>query len=93
MPAGKILDSIGAKNWQVGSAQVSSIHANFIINLGAANSQDVCKLMAKLQEATYEKYNVLLKPEIKPVGVFNKSEAIIWTNADQTINNSFIITE
>ena len=93
MSAGKLLDSIGAKNWKVGSAQVSSIHANFIINLGNANSQDVCKLMTKLQEAVYEKYNILLKPEIKPLGVFKESETIIWTNADQTLKSSFIITK
>lgn len=93
MPAGKILDSLGAKNWAVGLAQVSSIHANFIINLGNANSHDVCKLITKMQESTYEKYNVLLKPEIKPLGCFSKDEAIIWTNADQTINSSFIITK
>lgn len=93
MPAGKILDLIGAKNWKVGDAQVSSVHANFIINLGGANSQDVCKLINKLQETALEKYNVLLKPEIKPLGVFKESEAIIWTNADQTLNSSFIITK
>ncbi len=93
LPAGKILDSIGAKNWTIGSAQVSSIHANFIINLGNANSHDVCKLINKMQETTYEKFNVLLKPEIKPLGVFKESESIIWTNADQTSNSSFIITK
>ncbi|OGI10625.1 MAG: UDP-N-acetylenolpyruvoylglucosamine reductase [Candidatus Melainabacteria bacterium RIFCSPLOWO2_02_FULL_35_15] len=93
MPAGKILDSIGAKNWTIGAAQVSSIHANFIINLGSADSQDVCKLISKMQESTFEKYNILLKPEIKPLGVFKESEAIIWTNADQTTNSSFIITK
>ena len=93
IPAGKLLDSIGAKNWQVGSAQVSSMHANFIINLGNANSQDVCKLISKMQQAALKKYNVLLKPEIKPLGVFDKSEAIIWTNSDQTVNSSFIITK
>ena len=93
MPAGKILDSIGAKNWTVGAAKVSSIHANFIINLGGANSQDVCKLISQMQKSTFEKYNILLKPEIKPLGVFKESEAIIWTNADQTLNSSFIITK
>ncbi len=93
MPAGKILDLIGVKNWKVGDAQVSSVHANFIINLGGANSQDVCELINKLQETAFEKYNVLLKPEIKPLGVFKESEAIIWTNADQTLNSSFIITK
>ncbi|KAF0193737.1 MAG: UDP-N-acetylmuramate dehydrogenase [bacterium] len=93
LPAGKILESIGAKKWTIGDAQVSSVHANFIINLGSANSQDVCKLISKMQETTLEKYNVLLKPEVKPLGIFDKSEAIIWTNADQTLSNSFIITK
>ena len=90
--AGKILESIGAKNWQIGSAQVSPIHANFIINLGGANSEEVCKLITKMQESALEKYNILLKPEIKPIGIFKESEAIIWTNADQTQASSFIIT-
>ena len=92
MPAGKILELIGAKTWTIGAAQVSPIHANFIVNLGNANSQDVCKLINKLQEAAREKYNILLKPEIKPLGVFNESDAIIWTNSDPTLKNSFIIT-
>ncbi len=93
LPAGKILDLVGAKNWSVGSAQVSAVHANFVINLGNANSHDVCKLISKLQQAALEKYNVLLKPEIKPLGVFDKSEAIIWTNGDETVKSSFIITK
>ncbi|MBI2996070.1 MAG: UDP-N-acetylmuramate dehydrogenase [Candidatus Melainabacteria bacterium] len=92
MSAGKILDSIGAKDWKVGSAQVSSIHANFIINLGDARSQDICKLISKMQEKVLEKYNVLLKPEIKPLGVFSEQEASIWTISDSSSSNSFIIT-
>ena len=93
MPAGKLLDSIGAKNWVIGDAQVSSVHANFIINLGNAKSHDVCKLITKMQDAAFEKYNILLKPEIKPLGIFDKSESIIWTNANQTTKSSFIITK
>lgn len=93
IPAGKILDSIGAKNWQIGYAQVSPMHANFIINLGNATSYDVCKLIYKMQDATFQKYNILLKPEIKPMGIFDKSSAIIWTNFDETESSSFIITK
>lgn len=92
MSAGKILDSIGAKNWTIGGAQVSSMHANFIINLGNASSLDVCRLILKMQKAVLEKHNILLKPEIKPLGIFNNKESIIWTNADQTETSSFIIT-
>lgn len=93
LPAGKILEQLGAKNWSVGSAKVSSIHANFVINGGNATSQDVCSLIYKMQKITLEKHNILLKPEIKPLGVFKESEAIIWTNADQTVKSSFIITK
>ena len=93
IPAGKLLDGIGAKNWTVGSAQVSAKHANFVINLGNANSHDVCNLITKLQNAAFEKYNIILKPEIKPLGIFDKEEAIIWTNADETIKSSFIMTK
>ena len=93
MPAGKILELIGAKNWQVGAAKVSQVHANFVINTGNASSEEVCKLINKMQEAALEKYNVLLKPEIKPLGIFKESEAIIWTNSDQTVSSSFIITK
>ena len=92
MPAGKLLDSIGAKLLTIGQAQVSPIHANFIVNLGNAKSHDICKLISKLQESTLKKYNILLKPEIKPLGIFSESEAIIWTNADETVKSSFIIT-
>lgn len=93
MPAGKMLDSIGAKNQRIGSACVSSVHANFIINLGTATSSDVCKLVLNLQNSIKEKYNILLKPEVKPLGFFNQDEAIIWTNSDATEKNSFIITK
>jgi len=88
-----LLDDIGAKQLQIGSARVSSMHANFIINLGDANSHDVCKLISKLQETTLEKHNILLRPEIKPLGIFDKQESIIWTNEDKTTNSSFIITK
>lgn len=93
VPAGKMLESVGAKTLSYGQAKVSSLHANFIINTGNAKSEDVCKLMNKMQESVLEKYNVLLKPEIKPLGIFKKEEAIIWTNANATDSNSFIITK
>lgn len=93
IPAGKILESAGAKNWQIGYAKVSSLHANFIINLGNATSSDVCKLIHKMQDVILQKYNILLKPEIKPIGMFDKSQAIIWTNSDETESSSFIITK
>lgn len=91
--AGKIIDELGLKNLSIGSAQISSVHANFIVNNGNASSHEICELITKVQDTVHEKYNILLKPEVKPLGIFKKSEAIIWTNSDQTENNSFIITK
>jgi len=66
--AGRLIDSVGAKGWQVGKAQVSEKHANFIVNLGGATSQDVLSLMTKIQRTVEKEHKVLLEPEILVVG-------------------------
>jgi len=62
--AGKIIDELGLKGLQVGSARVSDIHANFIINEGAAKSDDVMKLVAEIKRIVKEKRNIDLKEEV-----------------------------
>ncbi|MFZ7104954.1 MAG: UDP-N-acetylmuramate dehydrogenase [Peptococcaceae bacterium] len=66
--AGRMIDSVGAKGWQVGNAQVSEKHANFIINLGGATCSEVLALMEKINHAVYGKFGVLLEPEILVLG-------------------------
>lgn len=66
--AGRIIDSIGAKGWQVGKAKVSDKHANFIVNLGGASSADVLALIDKIQKEVYKKYKLFLEPEILIMG-------------------------
>jgi UDP-N-acetylmuramate dehydrogenase len=63
-PAGKLIELAGCKGLRVGGAQVSSKHANFIVNLGTATCRDVEKLMGKVQKKVYEKWKVSLEPEI-----------------------------
>ncbi|NLW24361.1 MAG: UDP-N-acetylmuramate dehydrogenase [Clostridia bacterium] len=66
--AGWLIESVGAKGWQVGKAQVSTKHANFIVNLGGATCQDVLTLIEKIQKTVKEKYDIDLEPEIITVG-------------------------
>jgi len=65
--AGKLIESCGAKGLRLGDAQVSTKHANFIINLGGARAKDVILLMEKVRKIVKAKTNINLVPEIKIV--------------------------
>ena len=71
--AGQLLDSVGAKNMEVGGVRVWENHANFIINDRAGTSTDVLTLMDKMSVAVEEKYGIKLIPEVKFLGN-NKNE-------------------
>ena len=64
----KLIDEAGLKGYQIGGAQVSNLHAGFIINTGDATSQDILDLIDYVKKTIYEKYNVTLHEEIKIVG-------------------------
>lgn len=66
----KCLDEMGLKGLTIGRAQVSTKHANFIINLGGAKAQDIYRLIDFVQTKFEEKYNILLETEIKFLGEF-----------------------
>lgn len=61
----KIIDELNLKGKQIGSAQVSTKHAGFIVNLGSATSYQVKKLIAEIQSEVEEKLNITLEPEIE----------------------------
>jgi len=67
-PAGAIIDRLGFKGLTVGGAEVSRIHANFIVNRGNASSSDVVELIAKIREGVREHENIDLELEIRIVG-------------------------
>lgn len=68
MSAGKLLDSVDAKKFKVGGAEIWHKHANFIVNTGAATSNDVLELMFKMYSSVKEKYGVELHPEVRFFG-------------------------
>ncbi|MFH0828348.1 MAG: UDP-N-acetylmuramate dehydrogenase [Candidatus Omnitrophota bacterium] len=63
--AGRLIDSCGLKGRRIGGAQVSCKHANFILNVEHASSQDVLGLMREIKKTVKIKHKIILKPEIK----------------------------
>lgn len=66
--AGSLIEAVGLKGKQVGQAQISSQHADFIVNLGGAKAQDVLQLIKLAREKVKEKFNFDLREEIILVG-------------------------
>lgn len=66
--AGKLVEDAGLKGLQVGGAQVSPLHAGFIVNTGNATAGDVIDLMKVVQETVMDKFGVMLEPEVRIVG-------------------------
>jgi UDP-N-acetylmuramate dehydrogenase len=66
--AGRLIDACGLKGRQIGGAQVSPKHANFIVNLGGASADDVLALMAEMRDRVRERFGIELEPEIRVIG-------------------------
>ena len=68
--AARLIEAAGAKGWREGGAEVSTLHANFINNVGGASAKDVATLLARVRSAVYERFGVALQLEVHLVGVF-----------------------
>ena len=66
--AGRLLEAAGSKGLQIGAAQVSLKHANFIVNLGGAKAADVLQLISEMQARVAEKFQIRLETEIHIIG-------------------------
>jgi len=65
-----LIEQIGLKGFQVGDAQVSDRHANFIVNRGQATAQDIYHVMEHVQEKVEQQWSIGLQPEVKLLGEF-----------------------
>ncbi len=68
--AGFLVDHAGLKGEHIGEAQISPLHANFIINLGKAKASDVVELIEKARSTVKRTFGVTLEEEIVRVGEF-----------------------
>ncbi len=66
--AGKIIEDLGLKGLKKGGAEISSKHANFIVNTENARAQDILDLIKTIQEKVQEKHGFLMHTEVKRLG-------------------------
>lgn len=66
--AARLIEACGLKGAQIGGAQVSTKHANFIINTGAATAADIEQLIDKVQATVAAQQGVQLQREVRIVG-------------------------
>lgn len=65
---GAMIEECGLKGFSVGGAEVSDVHANFIVNKGTATAADVAAVIQHVHGKIKETYGVELRPEVKFLG-------------------------
>ena len=71
--AGKIIDECGLKGTKVGGAEVSRMHANFIVSDGA-RAADIYALIKYVKEKVFERSGIPLEEEVVYIGEFDDSD-------------------
>lgn len=66
--AGRLIDACGLKGSRAGAAEISTRHANVIVNTGGASAADVIALMRQARTAVLERFGVVLVPEVVLLG-------------------------
>gem|GEM_PF-3222 len=73
--AGKLVQDAGCKGLTVGGAEVSTLHSGFIINKGNATATDITQLKELVQGRVFDKFGVMLEPEVRIIGEEPKGAA------------------
>lgn len=63
-PAWRYIDEAGLRGYEIGGAQVSPKHSNFIVNNGYASAKDILDLIRLVEKTVYEKCGVKLHKEV-----------------------------
>lgn len=76
--AAKLIENCNLKGLQYGGAQISPMHANFIVNKGNATAYDVIELAKITRKTVFEEFGILLLPEILLAGEFDCKDPFMW---------------
>jgi len=68
MPAGRLIEEAGLKGTRRGDAMISPLHANFIVNMGAARARDVLGLIELIRQRIYKEKRIKLELEVLIIG-------------------------
>lgn len=89
-PAGtsawKLVDAAGCRGLKIGGAQMSEMHANFMLNTGGATAADLERLGEKVREKVYASSGTMLRWEIKRIGVPLEQDADVaaWAKEENS---------
>jgi UDP-N-acetylmuramate dehydrogenase len=75
LAAGRVIEQLGMKGERVGGAQVSEVHANFIVATDGARSADVIELIRRAMRRAHEQLGITLRTEVQLVGDFDADPA------------------
>lgn len=67
--AARLIEAAGLKGYRVGDAEVSTKHANFVINTEQASAADIERLIQHVQQTVEQRFGIRLQPEVHIVGV------------------------
>ncbi|HVV85685.1 MAG TPA: UDP-N-acetylmuramate dehydrogenase [Kofleriaceae bacterium] len=66
--AGRLIEAAGCKGWREGDAVCSPVHANWLVNVGAARCADMLALIERVRARVVEAHGVRLDLEVKVIG-------------------------
>jgi len=66
--AGQLVDAAGLKGFSIGAAQVSPMHANYIVNTGGGTARQVREVIGQVRRTVRDRFGVELELEVKLVG-------------------------
>lgn len=62
--AWQYIDECGLRGYEIGGAQVSPKHSNFIVNNGYASAKDILELILLVEKTVFDRFRVELKKEV-----------------------------
>lgn len=71
--AGCMIETVGLKGQQIGGAEISVQHGNFILNSAKGSAHDIWELIQLIETRVHKKFGVYLHPEIQLIGDWDES--------------------
>ena len=65
---GRVIEAAGLKGTRIGQIEVSTVHANYLVNLGGGTAEEALELIEFVREKVRERLGVELEPEVRVLG-------------------------
>ena len=83
--AGQLIETAGLKGYRVGDAQVSELHAGFVLNVGSASAEDIVHVLDHVQQQVLLQHGVELQLEVRILGTSARRTALPSVEATRTL--------